>query len=123
MGDEVHDAAMSAPPSGSQAFPSLAATAGFVEQLSDEELDAIDTAERSAFGEHLVTHTSLLNNASGEGDFPLSESEASPSRPLDHYPYNRESLQARPSPRRALARKAFDSEDNGIDLIDPDRLS
>ncbi|KAF1918463.1 hypothetical protein BDU57DRAFT_200070 [Ampelomyces quisqualis] len=39
MGDGVHDAAMLAPPSGSRAFPSLAATAGLDEEVSQGESD------------------------------------------------------------------------------------
>jgi hypothetical protein len=125
----IHDAAMPAPPTGSLSIISPAATAGFVEVVSDQEQSDAATAELTAFCEPSVTHASLLNNASGDTrlNFPSTPGDTGPSRSgLEHEDYNRDSLSevgAGQDLGRSFNFPESDYSDGGIDLVDVDRSS
>jgi hypothetical protein len=125
----VHDAAMPAPPSGSRSIMSPAATAGFVEDISDQEQDDAATAELIAFREQTVTHASLFNNASSDTrlNFPSTSGYTGPSRSsLEHGDANRDGLsEAGAGQDLGRTSDSFKSDDSegGIDLVDVDRSS
>ncbi|KAH7380482.1 hypothetical protein DE146DRAFT_793699 [Phaeosphaeria sp. MPI-PUGE-AT-0046c] len=118
--DDVHDTATFARLFGARTIPSSAATAGAVDKVCDGE------GERSAFARESVTHSSLLNNASGETNFDFSgmSGRTETSRGgLEHTDRSRDSLleyQAWSSPRRVLYGNS--DTDDGVDLVDPDRI-
>lgn len=119
--DSVRDTAMLAPLSGSRTIPSSAATAGFVDKVCDGE------GERSASTRRPVTHSSLLNNASGETNLSNSgmSGRTETSRGgLEQTDRSRDSLlvhDAGSGPRRFL-HGSPNPDDWQLDLVDPNRI-
>jgi hypothetical protein len=127
MSDSIQDATRFAPHSGFRMINSPAATtAGFIEELSDQD---DRTAERSTFGEQ-VTHLSMENNTSGETELissrMLSSTETSRGG-LERAGYAADGLFARTEAnsnevRRKVKRRSVcdppDSDECGIHLVD-----
>jgi hypothetical protein len=122
-GDGVHDAAVFAPPSGSITSPAATAI-GLAEDFSNEDRDA----DMAAFGEHSVTHASLLNNASGDTNlnFWRTPSRTGMSRGgLERTDSDRDSWVDRETRRGLKPSSAYDileCDDEGLDLVDASRL-
>jgi hypothetical protein len=123
-GNGVHDAAMSAPRSGSISSPDAAPT-GVAEPPSDEKRDAKMAARRCS-----VTHASLLNNASGDTNliFWRTSSRTETSRGgLEPTDSDRDSLLEHGTGRVFQPSSAYDddipaSSDEGLDLVDAHRM-
>jgi hypothetical protein len=130
MSDSVHDTARFASHARFRAASSPAAMLAFHEELSDEDHDA-DAAERTAFGEHAVTHTSIPNNVPYDADFLSSWMLARTEmfRTGRDHPGHREHVmldytRTDSSETRRLRRSSvYDNldSDEGIDLVDADR--
>lgn len=116
-------------------FAPHATTAGFIEELSDQDQDHDQdqgnrTADRSTSGEQSVTHVSMENNVSGETDLissrMLSSTETSRGG-LERAGYAADGLFARAQAssnemRRKVKRRSVrdspDSDEGGIHLVD-----
>jgi hypothetical protein len=134
VSDNRHDAAGFAPQLRLRGMNApVAVPADLIEQLSDEGLGDI-TAEPTPFSEDYVTHTSLLNNASC-GSHLISTrmfSHVETSRTDLDYPGCREDgwldtayMKSSESERfeRVSVNDIPDSDEDGLDLIDTDKMS
>jgi hypothetical protein len=129
MNDSVHESRF-APHARFRTASSPAAVPSLDEGSNDEDRDA-NAAERGAFAEHSVTHTSMLNNASCNADIVLSGifGRTGPSRTGREHPKYRDggvldgTRVDSSETGRLRDSSVYDilESDEGLDLIDPDR--
>jgi hypothetical protein len=124
VSDSAYDAARFTPHLTLQAMNSPAVVpAGLAEQLSDKGRSNFP-AEHTPFNEYHVTHTSLLNNASCDSDLisPRMFGHARTSRNDLEYPGCMNSSESQRL-QRVSADDILDSDEDGLHLVNPDKMS